>query len=71
MATNNYESIIPWRLLQKYLRQQLAQEDYRVRRSTPDVVLVNQGRAQMLEELLELPTALENFAFHLAEDDKS
>ena len=69
VASNPYEGIIPWRLLRDYLRQQLAIEDHKLRRAG-DGILVNQGRAQVLEELLNLPSALENFAQQLKEDSQ-
>ena len=66
-----YEGVIPWRLLQQYLTRELAKCDHKGRRLNGDGLLTNQGRAQQLEELLNLPAALEDFADDLEEDSKS
>lgn len=64
---SNFESIIPWRLLQGLLKQRLIESDYRLRRATSNEdMLRQQGRSQELEELVEhLPQLLT-----IAEEEK-
>lgn len=67
MAENQYEQIIPWRLLKAYLKKQQAIVDHKLRRATDDQIKVLQGRSQQIEEMYNLPEALAG----LAEDEPS
>lgn len=62
----NYREVIPWYKLRQHLEQQLRDLDSKLRRSQDDNETHRlQGRASVLEDLLNLPETLE-----ILEDEK-
>ena len=55
---NKYEVVIPWHLLKEQLKTQLARVDGQLRRATGEQLAQLQGRAQLLEELMNIPELL-------------
>jgi len=55
----NFYAVIPWRVLETHLKKRLDEESYKLRRAKGEEIQTHQGRAQVLEELLNLPKTLE------------
>ena len=58
MAIHQFYQVIPTHILLAYLREELAKTDAMLRRARGDETLILQGRAALLEQLLNLPDIL-------------
>jgi hypothetical protein len=66
----NFSQMIPWPLLKNHIEQQQKAVDAKLRRAVePDAAMLR-GRAQLFEELLNLPETLQVLVDQDAEDKK-
>jgi len=52
------QAMFPWRELEQYFRGRLAQVDHQLRRTKGEEAAELRGKAQLLEELVNLPQVM-------------
>lgn len=62
MSKYHFSQVIPWHILKAHFERQLKATDAKLRRSVEPEAAMLRGRAQLLEELQNLPETLEALA---------
>ncbi len=68
MSKYQFIQVIPWYILKKHIEQQQRATDSKLRRAVEPEAAMLRGRAQLFEELLNLPETLETLAL---EDERA